>query len=48
MTDTPADPDAIVVAVTFVENLHDLPDPNGLPAMIGEVLPDDWTPDGDR
>ena len=28
-------------------SLEGLPDPNGNPNMEGEVLPDDWTPDGD-
>lgn len=27
--------------------LEDLPDPNGSPNMVGEILPEDWTPDGD-
>lgn len=30
------------------ENLDDIPDPNVGGNMVGEILPDDWTPDGDR
>lgn len=33
---------------THERDLDELPDPNGSEAMVGEVLPDDWTPDGDR
>lgn len=39
MTDVTPSPD---------EDLDNVPDPNGHPNMVGEVLPDDWTPDGDR
>ena len=40
MTDTPHDfiaPDD--------EDLDNIPDPNGSEAMVGEVLPNDWTPE---
>ena len=43
MTDEP-----ILAAMTFDEDLDAVPDPNGSPSMVGEVLPADWTPDGDR
>lgn len=38
----------IIAAIALDEDLTGLPDPNGNPAMTGNVLPDDWTPDGDR
>lgn len=41
-TDTP--PEFIAPAD---EDLANIPDPNGHPEMTGEVLPDDWTPNGD-
>lgn len=41
-------PEPILTAMTFDEDLEQVPDPNGHPNMTGEVLPDDWTPDGDR
>lgn len=41
-------PEPILAAVTFDEDLAAVPDPNGSAAMVGEVLADDWTPDGDR
>jgi len=41
-------PPATLCAITFDEELDGLPDPNGSAAMVGEVLADDWTPDGDR
>lgn len=28
------------------EDLENIPDPNGNPAMVGDVLPDEWTADG--
>lgn len=46
--DLPELPPATLCAITFDEELDGLPDPNGSDAMVGEVLPDDWTPDGDR
>ena len=41
-------PPATLCAITFDEDLAAVPDPNGSAAMVGEVLADDWTPDGDR
>ena len=42
MTDVPA------FIATHEHDLADIPDPNGHPNMVGEVLPDDEEPDGDR
>ena len=42
------DPDLPTFHATHEQALEELPDPNGSEAMVGEVLPDDWTPDGDR
>lgn len=41
MTDTPPSFEA-----PADEDLTNIPDPNETSAMTGEVLPDDWTPNG--
>lgn len=43
-----SDADVPTFIATHEHNLEDIPDPNGSDGMVGEVLPDDWTPDGDR
>lgn len=30
------------------DELLSIPDPNDAGKLVGEVLPDDWTPDADR
>lgn len=39
MADTPA------FIATDEPPLDEIPDPNGHPNMVGEILPHDWTPD---
>lgn len=39
--------EGVVPLLSFDEDLENIPNPNESANMIGEVLPNDWTPDGD-
>lgn len=36
--------EGVIPLLAFDEDLENLPDPNENGEMVGEVLPDDWTP----
>jgi hypothetical protein len=38
----------VVPLIATDEDLENIPNPNESANMIGEILPNDWTPDGDN
>jgi hypothetical protein len=46
ITDSPYLDEGVIPLIAQDENLDDIPDPNNGDNMTGEVLPHDWTSDG--